>query len=447
MTMAAQSLSTNDNGLTVLEYLEQHRKHGDLFDADDDDANDIDYIDSSPYEPGDESDDESDDVIARRTAKKRRVVGGKATITMTEKEKYRKKLPTSKLTPDHLNNMSSRANARNKPFSRKSIKAFAVPEMKHEYLADQNKFSSSMQKGIARVWSENCLEGRRILPLRFYPGKTMHEKRLKRIIWQCVHPINETVEHLIGEVEIRSGIRLLWGKPDHYDPFLDDTKNSPMHVVCTQCKAILKAGQSQDLAAHAAACNPGIGGSGCEGGCDRTWESLGFTGEYCSVIDGETARQRGIHLARCKGSLEEVKGKLELAIAYQTLCRAETDARLRNGTLGISTKLHPGGRADLMARNSRLTTPFPNEVMDRCIKTFENKAKIAALEKAIRRVVGWENSNGILPAAGAAKDWLITQGYTRERGFFYEDYKAYKEWKDDLNVRVLLICLFQLYYS
>ena len=61
------------------------------------------------------------------------------------------------------------------------------------------------------------------------------------------------------------------------------------------------------------------------------------------AIGGATAGQRAVHLANCKGSLEEVKGKLELAIVYQTLCQEETDARLRSGLIGFSETLRPPG--------------------------------------------------------------------------------------------------------
>ena len=87
-----------------------------------------------------------------------------------------------------------------------------------------------------------------------------------------------------------------------------------------------------------------------------------------------------------------------------------------------------------MARNSRLTTPFSNEDMDRCIKTFGNTSRVIALGSAINRAVGRDNGGRSLPAAGTAKEWLTAQGYTRERGFFYEDFKAYKEWRANLNV-------------
>ena len=42
------------------------------------------------------------------------------------------------------------------------------------------------------------------------------------------------MKHLIGEVDTLSGINYLWGKPDHYEPFLNDPKNFSMHAVCTQ---------------------------------------------------------------------------------------------------------------------------------------------------------------------------------------------------------------------
>lgn len=298
-----------------------------------------------------------------------------------------------------------------------------LPVVRHADLKDVANMSAKEKNALAASWSERLLNGKGMLPLRFYSGKTSFEQRVNRSIDHF-----ETGKHttLDGTLRSRGSGGYTFGKVDMFHYY------GPSLVICT-CGIVLRLGQlvecqSVKMAQHAYQCDGhpdlDILGHTC-GNCAKPWLDLGtqYVSDYTDALDGETARLRKNHHRHCVKREDNVTTTIRWLQLYRIFFPDLYKQKLLNeGEIEVkvapfSTKeIHEGltrYQADTIL--PRRSTSELNQFME----DLKDKATMKSLHGKISAWVGRNHHGNLIVLSGNDRIQLEELGYTTERGFLY----------------------------